>query len=172
MSRERVSFTELTDVSQKYWPEASVGVSLIAPAIYRLHEYLNRLARELFKQYNLQSAEFETLCALRNSPEPYRITPTELYRKLLVSSGGMTKILLRLEDKELIERPANLADARSRLVALTPKGKSLIEKVTAQLIEQEAELVARIDQPGQLEQHLLRWLAQIESHQDDKGPHL
>ncbi len=162
MRRERVSFTELFDTSQKYWPETTTGVSLIAPAIYRLHEHLSRLAEELFQQYQLQGSEFEVLSALRNSPAPYRITPTELYRKLLVSSGGMTKILARLEDKRLIERPANPEDARSRLVGLTIQGKAVIERVTEQLLQREAELVARVAQPEQLEQQLMQWLEQIE----------
>ncbi len=162
MHRERVSFTELFDVSQEHWPEVSTGVSLIAPAIYRLHEHLSRLAEELFQQYQLQGTEFEVLSALRNSPAPYRITPTELYRKLLVSSGGMTKILARLEDKRLIERPANPEDARSRLVGLTIQGKAVIERVTEQLLQREAELVAKVAQPEQLERQLRQWLEQIE----------
>lgn len=163
MPRERISFTELFDTSKKHWPESIEGVSSIAPAIYRLHEHLNTLAEALFKLYNLQSAEFETLCALRNSPEPYRITPTELYRKLLVSSGGMTKILVRLEDKGLIERPANPEDARSRLVGLTDAGKMLIEEVTEKLLEQEAALVAKASQSKQLEQLLMAWLENLEA---------
>lgn len=162
MSRERISFTELFDSSKQHWPESTEGVSSIAPAIYRLHEHLSTLAEALFKQYNLQSAEFETLCALRNSPEPFRITPTELYQKLLVSSGGMTKILVRLEDKSLIERPANPEDARSRLVALTAEGKALIETVTEQLLRQEAELLTKAVQSDQLEQLLMQWLENLE----------
>lgn len=162
MPRERISFTELFDSSKQHWPESTEGVSSIAPAIYRLHEHLSTLADGLFKQYSLQGAEFETLCALRNSPEPYRITPTELYRKLLVSSGGMTKILVRLEDKGLIERPANPEDARSRLVALTAKGKALIEEVTKHLLQQEAVLIEKAVQSDQLEQLLMQWLENLE----------
>lgn len=162
MSRSRVSFTHLFDQNQTYWPETTTGFSLIAPAIYRLHEHLNQLADTLFTAYGLQSAEFEALCALRTSPPPHQMTPTELYRKLLVSSGGMTKIMLRLADKGLIERPANPQDARSRQVALTARGKALIEEVTEKLLQQEARLVALIDQPEALQQSLVGWLQKIE----------
>lgn len=162
MRRERVSFIELLDTNRAYWPEASTGTSLIAPAIYRLHEHLSNLATQLFEEYQLQSAEFEALCALRASPAPHQLTPTELYRKLLVSSGGMTKILVRLENKALIERPTNPDDARSRLVALTADGQRMIEEVTLRLLQLEAKLVARVDQPEQLEQQLIHWLKQLE----------
>jgi len=162
MSRSRVSFTHLLDQNQTYWPETATGLSLIAPAIYRLHEHLSRLAEQLFTARGLQSAEFEALCALRTSPPPHRMTPTELYRLLLVSSGGMTKILVRLEDKGLIARPDNPRDARSREVALTPRGKSLIEEVTEELLQQEARLVALIDQPEALQQSLISWLQKVE----------
>ncbi|MBA4500968.1 MarR family winged helix-turn-helix transcriptional regulator [Marinobacterium marinum] len=163
MSRERISFTELYDASRQNWPEASRDISMIAPLIYRLHEHLSKLAEQQFKQYELQSAEFETLCALRNSAPPFRVTPTELYRKLLVSSGGMTKILVRLEDKGLVERPENPDDARSRLVGLTSEGKSLIEVATAQLLKREAELVEQAPHSQQLEQLLIEWLRQLET---------
>jgi len=162
MSRSRVSFTQLFDQNREYWPETTAGVSLIAPAIYRLHEHLSQLANTLFTAYGLQSAEFEALCALRTSPPPHQMTPTELYRKLLVSSGGMTKILVRLEDKGLIERPINPEDARSKRVALTASGKALIEEVTDKLLQQEAKLLARIEQPDALQQSLMQWLQQIE----------
>lgn len=162
MNRSRVSFTHLFDQSQAFWPEAATGCSLIAPAIYRLHEHLSQRADTLFAAYGLQSAEFEALFALRTSPAPHRMTPTELYRKLLVSSGGMSKILARLEDKRLIDRPANPEDARSRQVALTARGKTLIEEVTEKLLQQEAQLVALIDQPEALQQSLVGWLQKIE----------
>jgi len=162
MSRSRVSFAQLLDQNQAHWPETATGFSLIAPAIYRLHEHLSQLAEQLFSAYGLQSAEFEALCALRTSPPPHRMTPTELYRLLLVSSGGMTKILVRLEDKGLIERPPNPEDARSRQVALTPEGKALIEQVMDVLLQQEEKLIALIDQPEALQQGLVNWLQKIE----------
>ncbi|MBP0047843.1 MarR family transcriptional regulator [Marinobacterium sp. AK62] len=170
MPRERISFTELYDSSRQHWPESTEGVSLIAPAVYRLHEHLSTLAETVFKRHRLQSAEFETLCALRNSPDPHRITPTELYRKLLVSSGGMTKILARLEDKGLIDRPANPDDARSRLVELTNRGKALIEEVTEQLLQQEAALIEKAVDSSQLEKLLMTWLDNLERSAEDKPP--
>lgn len=162
MSRSRASFTQLLDQSRKYWPETTTGSSLIAPAIYRLHEHLHRLATSLFTSFGLQNSEFEVLCALRNSPPPHQMTPTELYRKLLVSSGGMTKIMVRLEDKGWVARPPNPEDARSRGVALTKEGKILIEDVTRSLLQQEAKLLASLREPQLLEQSLLQWLEGIE----------
>lgn len=165
MHRERISFRELSDSSREHWPEATSAGGLLVPTVYRLHEHLSRLADNLFKTYDLQSAEFETLCALRNSPSPHCLTPTEIYRALLVSSGGMTKILSRLEKKGLIGRPANRKDARSRMVGLTVHGKVLVEAIMEQLLRHEAELLSKVSQPRQLEQLLTEWLQQIEEQE-------
>ncbi|MBV0932646.1 MarR family winged helix-turn-helix transcriptional regulator [Marinobacterium weihaiense] len=162
MHRERISFSELSDASRENWPEAAAGNSLLAPAIYRLHEHLSRLAEALFKEYDLQSAEFETLCALRNSPPPHCLTPTDIYRMLLISSGGMTKILTRLEKRGLVGRPANPKDARSRMVGLSVHGKMVVEGITERLLKAERRLLECCPQPDVLEQQLTEWLTRIE----------
>lgn len=68
------------------------------------------------------------MATLRRSGSPYRLTPTELYRSLLITSGAMTNRLVRLESAGMIERIADSQDKRSSQVALTEKGKALIEQ--------------------------------------------
>jgi DNA-binding MarR family transcriptional regulator len=51
-----------------------------------------------------------------------RMRPTELYRWLMVSSGGITHRLNRLQKAGLIERVPEPQDKRSLLVGLTEKG--------------------------------------------------
>ena len=46
---------------------------------------------------------------LRSVPSPYELTPTELYDAVLLSSGGMTKVLRRLETRGLVSRGENPA---------------------------------------------------------------
>ncbi len=53
-------------------------------------------------------------------------------KKVLLTSGSITSAIDRLSAKNLVRRTAGLADLRSRVVHLTPKGTKLIGKAFAQ----------------------------------------
>lgn len=61
----------------------------------------------------------------------------EVQKRILVSSGGVTYLVDRLEEKGLVERRACTEDRRARYAALTPLGESLI----ARIFPQHAELI-------------------------------
>lgn len=82
---------------------------------------------ENFKRHGLDSGEFDVLATLRRSGPPYALRPTELFIALMVSSGGMTARLDRLERAGFIRRRPAEDDARSTMVELTPAGKRKIE---------------------------------------------
>lgn len=114
------------------WAAAMPGVDASSMEIFgrivRLQKHLERLRAEALAQFGFKEGEFDVLATLRRSGSPFRLTPTELYRALLVTSGAMTNRLARLESAGLIERTNDEQDRRSVLVALTSKGKKLIEK--------------------------------------------
>ncbi|HSJ13307.1 MAG TPA: MarR family transcriptional regulator [Longimicrobiales bacterium] len=53
----------------------------------------------------------------------------EVQRKVLVSSGGVTYLVDRLERQGLAERRDRATDRRARYAALTPKGEKLMEAI-------------------------------------------
>jgi MarR family 2-MHQ and catechol resistance regulon transcriptional repressor len=53
----------------------------------------------------------------------------EVQRKILVSSGGVTYLVDRLEKQGLVERRECPEDRRARYAALTPAGRSLMERI-------------------------------------------
>jgi MarR family transcriptional regulator, 2-MHQ and catechol-resistance regulon repressor len=53
----------------------------------------------------------------------------EVQRRILVSSGGVTYLVDRLEKKGLVERRECPGDRRARYAALTPEGESLISRI-------------------------------------------
>ena len=81
------------------------------------------------KDFGLTTTEFELLATLRFAPYPHQLTPSKIYDALLMSSGGLTKVLKSLEDRELIFRSDCKADRRSRPIQLSDAGKRLIEEV-------------------------------------------
>ena len=74
----------------------------------------------------LSAGEFSVLEALYHRG---RLLLGELQQKVLVSSGGVTYLVDRLEEKGLVERQDCPNDRRARYALLTPKGEQLIEGI-------------------------------------------
>lgn len=55
------------------------------------------------------------------------LPPSLLVKRLGIASASVTALLDRLETAGLVERQPNPADRRSVLVALTPRGRSVVE---------------------------------------------
>lgn len=119
--------TKLLELSKENWPESVSAAHEFAIYINRIRDIDSTKVRKQLRQDNLSVTEFDVLAALRRSPLPHCLSPGELQEATLLSSGGLTKILYNLGDKELIERSVQLKDNRSKLVHLTEKGKQLIE---------------------------------------------
>ena len=122
---------------------------------------------ETIRALGLQAGEFDVLAALRRSGGTYTLTPTELFRTTLTSSDGMTARIDRLEKAGLVRRVASKEDRRSTLIALTPKGRDLIEKATRANVANEADVISCLTVTEQ--QTLSRLLAKLIAGQV-KGP--
>lgn len=99
----------------------------------RLNEASQLVVRErqtpLFARYGLQHGEFDALATLRRSGAAEGLTPTALFEAAMMSSGGMTARIDRLEKAGLVERRPHPTDRRATLVRLTDKGFDLIESI-------------------------------------------
>lgn len=114
----------------------------------------------LFAEHGLQPGEFDVLATLRRSGAPYALTPTALYEAAMLSSGGMTNRIDRLEAAALIERKKHPSDRRGVLVALTPKGRDLIEELVLLHVANEQAMLASlsVQEQRQLDQLLAKLL--------------
>ncbi|MDR3438646.1 MarR family transcriptional regulator [Telmatospirillum sp.] len=99
----------------------------------------------LFARFDLQPGEFDVLATLRRSGRPYALTPTELYEALMISSGGMTNRIDRLEKAGFIKRRKHPTDRRGTLVALTTTGKALIDDLLDRHVENERAALSALD---------------------------
>jgi DNA-binding MarR family transcriptional regulator len=99
----------------------------------------------VFAAHGLDAGEFDVLATLRRSGRPYSLRPTELYKSLMISSGGLTARLAKLEKAALIERPPSPDDARSTLVRLTDAGKSKVEAAFREDMAIESRMIVGLD---------------------------
>ena len=78
------------------------------------------------KSMGLTMTQFDVIATLGNQPP---MTCKDLGDKTLATKGTLTGVLERLEDKGIIQRSVNQADARSQMIGLTKKGQQLFERV-------------------------------------------
>jgi DNA-binding MarR family transcriptional regulator len=112
--------------------------------ISRLAQLLQAELEPVFEAYDVNGGEFDVLASLRRAGKPYRLTPTELSKALMVTSGGMTKRLTALEDRGLIRREPDPNDRRSTSVTLTREGKRLVEAILPEHVANEERLLGEL----------------------------
>lgn len=121
------------------------------------------LARPL-AEHGLQPGWFDMLAALRRAGPPYELSPTELMRATMLSSGGMTKRLDRLAAAGLVQRRPDPADRRGVLVRLTHHGRSVIDTAVETHLAGEERLLRSLGPGGRrsLDRLLRSFLAGLE----------
>lgn len=115
-------------------------------------------------RYDLTIAEFDVLAALRRAGPPFRLTPTQLYSGLMLSSGAMTNRIDRLEQRGLVERLPDPSDRRGVLVGLTAAGVERIDRAVEGHLDHERAVLAPLtrDEQRQLDGLLRKLLAGLE----------
>jgi DNA-binding MarR family transcriptional regulator len=122
-------------------PQLDVSPVAVFGRIARIERHLGQALAPLYRSRGIESGDYDVLAALRRSGPPYGLTPTQLYRSLLVTSATMTERLDRLEQRKLIRRLPAPDDRRSVLVELTKRGRALFDKAHADLLAIEASLL-------------------------------
>ena len=88
---------------------------------------LRELDHALDNQDRITVTEFDVLITLDNAPA-HQLRMTDLARATMLSSGGMTRLVGRLEDRGLVRRDPDPDDARAFRATLTPTGKRKLAK--------------------------------------------
>jgi DNA-binding MarR family transcriptional regulator len=135
------------DAAIEQWARERPELPSLPMAMFgRLLEAAERLTRDhfnpLFAKAGLQSGEFDVLATLRRSGDPYMLSPTSLYEAMMISSGGMTNRLDRLERAGLIERRPDPNDRRGKLIALTAAGRRVIDETLTRHVANEERLMS------------------------------
>jgi DNA-binding MarR family transcriptional regulator len=91
------------------------------------------------------------------------MSPGRLSSAVMLSTGGMTKRLDRMQAAGLIRRSPDPADRRGLLVGLTPRGRRVIDAAVSAHVANEAQLLAGLSarEQAQLERLLRKLDASI-----------
>lgn len=156
-------YWQIIEQMQRYWPESYNPMETpFFLTLHRVHTNMMAASCKIMGQHHLSPAECDVLASLRRSPPPYELTPSQLQQSLLITSGGLTKILHQLQSRELITRSTAPTDRRIKPVRLTPKAIPLVEQVLTRIIANHSRLLKGALSPAEIKQatHLLGQLSQ------------
>jgi DNA-binding MarR family transcriptional regulator len=122
------------DVSPTHTLQRITRVSLLQSASFA----------QVFGRHGVTFGEYLVLAALRRAGPPYQMNPTALFNSVILSSGAMTNRLDGLEAMGLVERLPDPTDRRGRLVALTDRGRQLVDAAVEEHLENEQRLLAAL----------------------------
>lgn len=108
----------------------------------RLTRAVEARQRGTFAAHGLDAASFDVLATLRRTGAPYALTPGQLARSAMVTTGAITQRLDRLEQRHLVARSPGPSDARSVLVTLTDTGRATVDGALPDHLATEEELLA------------------------------
>ncbi|MEU0652791.1 MarR family transcriptional regulator [Streptomyces albogriseolus] len=111
--------------------------------VYRLARAMGDRHEHVYAPFGISRGEFDVLATLRRAGEPYTLSPRQLSATLMLTTGGMTGRLDKLERAGLLRRSPDPHDRRGLQVTLTEEGLRLIdEAVVAGVAEQSRALAA------------------------------
>jgi DNA-binding MarR family transcriptional regulator len=153
---------------RKEAPRLDTSSVAVVARIGRAGALLDRGLNENFARFGLNRASWDALASLRRAGPPFRLSPTELYRSLMRTSGGMTHLVDRLEREGLVERVPDPDDRRGVLVSLTRRGRAVVERVGPSHLETQRRMLAALTKQEQAE--LARLLRKLLIELEERGP--
>ncbi|MCX4914743.1 MarR family winged helix-turn-helix transcriptional regulator [Streptomyces sp. NPDC060011] len=124
-------------------PDLDTAAMEVFGRVFRISRALGDRMEKAYARYGISRGEFDVLATLRRSDAPYTLSPRQLSATLMLTTGGMTGRLDKLERAGLLRRSPDPHDRRGLQVTLTDEGLRLIdEAVGTGLAVQTAALSA------------------------------
>jgi DNA-binding MarR family transcriptional regulator len=113
------------------WSEELDGLDvtsfMVAATVQRLSQHIERAFVAVARRHRLGPGDLRILLALRRSGPSCALSPTELFRRLLITSGAVSKQVDRLVEVGLVTRVADPDTLRGLLVRLEPGGRAIAD---------------------------------------------
>jgi DNA-binding MarR family transcriptional regulator len=134
---------------RREFPEIDCSGKAVVGRVLHLHEVLLTAVNRSLAKHRLKYPSFAVLATLRVEGAPYRMSPKALLDSLILTSGGLSNLLRRLEKAGHIRRMADEQDGRGVIVELTEQGRRLVEPAMRDHAKTERRLVAALSKAEQ-----------------------
>jgi len=137
--------------------------------LVRLSALIDSFQIDLLEPFELTPSDYGVLASLRGAGRPYALSPSRLQARLRRSSGGMTKILNRLEAAGFIERSPDPEDGRKTRVLLTSRGLALNDRIFRAFAAESSRLLAGLGdrQKTEIDRALKQLHKELEGLEDE-----
>ena len=137
------------DEAARQWDErwGGVGPMHAVTSLMRVQQLVLGRLDAVLRPHGLTFARYEALVLLVFSSRG-SLPLGKMGERLQVHPTSITSIMRRLEAAGLVERKAHPDDGRAVLAEITPKGRDLVERATADLVSGDFGLDA-LDEAGQ-----------------------
>jgi DNA-binding MarR family transcriptional regulator len=150
-------------------PRQAMEPYQVTARVSRIALHVARQQEEAFGRFGLNRGEVGVLSALRFAGPKQQLSPTRLFKGLMLSSAGITSRLDRLEHRGYVKRTRHPEDRRGVLVELTEAGEEVLGQAVSANTGREKELLANLTKQEQkaLAGLLKKLLAGLESTAGD-----
>lgn len=114
------------------WGDQAVDAMAAVTSIMRAQQILLSELDAVLRPYGLTFARYEALVLLTFAREG-RLSLSKIGERLMVHPTSVTNTVDRLERAGLVTREPNPRDKRGTLAAITPAGREVVERATADL---------------------------------------
>ena len=146
----------MEDMADKDWTDAlldrlaatrsrnEIEAYQVTARISRIALHIARQQDEVFGRFGLNRGEVGVLGALLLAGSDQKLSPTQLFQGLMLSSAGITSRLDRLERRGYVKRSRHPSDRRGVLVSLTDAGRKVLEQAVDADAEGEQKLLSAL----------------------------
>lgn len=122
----------------------------VTARISRIGLHIARAQDEAFGRLGLNRGEVGVLGALLLAGRGRHLSPTQLFKGLMLSSAGVTSRLDRLERRGYVKRVRHPTDRRGVLIELTDSGRKALDQAIDQDAESEATILSGLTRKDRL----------------------
>ncbi|MEU7716896.1 MarR family winged helix-turn-helix transcriptional regulator [Streptomyces tibetensis] len=126
-------------------PDLDTAAMEVFGRVGRLSLAMGDRMDKAYARFGISRGEFDVLATLRRSGEPYTLSPRQLSATLMLTTGGMTGRLDKLERAGLLRRSPDPHDRRGLRVTLTDKGLGVVDEAVAAGLAVQTEALSALD---------------------------
>jgi DNA-binding MarR family transcriptional regulator len=121
-------------------PDSSANECIVG--VVRAGEAFVALANQALAGYQLSPAARQALAVLDGAGQP--LSPTEIARRLIVTTASITSLLDTLQRRGLVERQPDPADRRRLLISITPAAQDLVRRYVPEVVALQVRIMQDI----------------------------
>jgi DNA-binding MarR family transcriptional regulator len=123
-------------------PDVDTTAMSVSGRAARVALGFHRVIAPLLGRHGVQQWEYDVLATLRRTDAADGLSMTDLTRQLLLAAGSTTHRIDQLVRRRLVARRVDPTSRRRVLVALTTKGRALIDAILPEIAAEIADALA------------------------------